>query len=739
MIRVLLVDDQKTVREALRMMLDAATDLEVVGTAGDGHTAIEQVGLLNPEVVLIDLEMPGLDGVSATQLITQQFPTVKVLVLSMHDDEALIAKSMQAGAMGYLMKNTPPQELRAAIRFVHRGYAQIGPGLLEKMVAGSTIETKTEAESLKELDPFTADNMVATNGVTTNGVATNGVASTGVGTNGAGTQGHFNSHTTDPRPGTSTSGAPLNGALTPASTPSSGLNGRALVESASHGPARTDNESLMARAISLEDYPNPAKTARWQRYFILGVLLNTTLWLGAFGFLKYKRPVYTSSWTLDLPAAKSDSMIEVPGVGRAAQTNDSPYSNIMVADPRANYKDLLEATEVLSAAAKTEEVPLNEFGEPKVEVVANTTLIKIAMNGLSPREAQSRAISLQKAFDQKLQELRKQETGQQNQNLKTALASAEDRLRVAQQRLSSYKVESGLDSGEQLRDRSINIETLRKEQAESVAQHKEVSDQINQMSANLGLSPQESADAFILQSDALFQQYLLGYSKTSSALASLESVYYKDHPNVVDKAEERDIARDRLFQRGQQLLGRPITETSLKQLNVSNSITSETQRSNLFEELIRLQGREEGLRAKANELSQQVAKAESGMTVLSKKRSILSNLEREVEIAEAIFTSIIGRLDLTKSSLSVAYPQFTMRTQPNLPKLPSSPKIIPLLLGTFLASSLISAGLACLWWRDRRNLRRKWLKRQQELASVSDRLPPSQLAPSKPISYLPGD
>jgi DNA-binding NarL/FixJ family response regulator/uncharacterized protein involved in exopolysaccharide biosynthesis len=729
MIRVLLVDDQKTVREALRMMLDAATDLEVVGTAGDGHTAIEQVGLLKPEVVLIDLEMPGLDGVSATQLITQQFPAVKVLVLSMHDDEALIAKSMQAGAMGYLMKNTPPQELRAAIRFVHRGYAQIGPGLLEKMVAGSTVETKTEAESLKELDPFTADNMVETNRVATNGV----------GTNGAGINGHFNSHTTDPRSETSTSGTTLNGALTPASTPSAGLNGRALVGSASHGPVRTDDESLIARAISLENYPNPAKKVRWQRYFILGVLLNTTLWLGAFGFLKYKRPVYTSSWTLDLPAAKSDSMIEVPGVGRAAQTNDSPYSNIMVADPRANYKDLLEATEVLAAAARTEELPLSEFGEPKVEVVANTTLIKIDMNGFSPREAQSKAISLQKAFDQKLQELRKQETGQQNQNLKTALASAEDRLRVAQQRLSSYKVESGLDSGEQLRDRSMNIETLRKEQAESVAQHKEVSDQINQMSANLGLSPQESADAFILQSDALFQQYLLGFSKTSATLASLESTYYKDHPDVVDKSEERDIARDRLFQRGQQLLGRPITEASLKQLNVSNSITSETQRSNLFEELIRLQGREEGLRAKANELSQQVAKAESGMTVLSKKRSILSNLEREVEIAEAIFTSIIGRLDLTKSSLSVAYPQFTMRTQPSLPKLPSSPKIVPLLLGTFLASGLISAGLACLWWRDRRNLRRRWLKRQQELALLSDRLPPSQLAPSKPISYLPGD
>jgi hemolysin D len=133
MIRILLVDDQKSIRESLKMILESAPDLQVVGTASDGHTAIEQVSYLKPDVVLIDMEMPGLDGVSATQVISENFSDVKVLVLSMHDDEALIAKSTHAGALGYLLKNTPPQELRAAVRFVQLGYPQYGPGLLKKL------------------------------------------------------------------------------------------------------------------------------------------------------------------------------------------------------------------------------------------------------------------------------------------------------------------------------------------------------------------------------------------------------------------------------------------------------------------------------------------------------------------------------------------------------------------------------------------------------------------------------
>ncbi len=700
MIRILLVDDQRTIRETLRMMLDAAPDFQVVGTASDGHTAIEQVGLLHPDVVLIDMEMPGLDGVSATRIINQQFSDVKVLVLSMHDDDAFISQSMQAGAMGYLLKTTPPQELRAAIRFVNRGYAQIGPGLLDKMVpVEETPETHelrngfgtTRLDSLAQSDATLSQNQ---------NHSSQKLARAGVDELGNHTNGHSQ-------------------------------------RNASSELALSLHESELAKRADKEEQ-DTSRHGRWKRYLFLGLLINALLWMAAIAVLKFKRPVYTSSWTLDLPAARSDTMLEVPGVGRAAETNVSPYSNIVVADPRANYKDLIAAPEVIKAAAGIVRVPVDDFATPRVEVVPNTTLMKLSVNGKSPRDAYQNAIAVQSAFNEKIAALRQQELAQQNKSLKVALDASSERLQLAQQRLSNYKVQSGLDSGEQLRDFSVNIEALRRQRAETVGQAQDSANQLRQLSSTLGLSSQQAGNAFVLQSDAIFQQYLLGYSKTSAELTALESGLSSDHPQVVNKAEEKAAAHTKLFERGAQLLGHPMSEANLQQLNISNGVSTDSQRSGLFQELIRLKGKEAGARGQYAALDDQIRQQEGQMTSLSKKKSILVNLERDVQISEAIFTSTLGKLDLTKSSFSVAYPEISVRTSPNLPKLPSSPKVIPILLGTFLGSVLVSAGLAALWYRDRRQQR----YRLEKAASLAlDTLPTApQLKPSNDriLQSLPG-
>jgi HlyD family secretion protein len=133
-IRILVVDDQKMIREGLKALLDSESDLEVVGTAADGQAAIEQAATLRPDIVLIDMEMPGVDGVTTTKTICQNFEGIKVLVLSSYDNNEYITQSLDAGAKGYLLKGTPAQELREAIRSIHRGYVHIGPGLFEKII-----------------------------------------------------------------------------------------------------------------------------------------------------------------------------------------------------------------------------------------------------------------------------------------------------------------------------------------------------------------------------------------------------------------------------------------------------------------------------------------------------------------------------------------------------------------------------------------------------------------------------
>ncbi len=134
MIRLLLVDDQNLVREGLRSLLEAKPDLTVVGEADNGQRAVELALDLQPDVVLMDVRMPIMDGVAATRLLLAQQPEVKVLVLTTFDDDAYIAEAMQAGARGYLLKDTPSEELAEAIRAVAKGYTQFGPGLFEKVL-----------------------------------------------------------------------------------------------------------------------------------------------------------------------------------------------------------------------------------------------------------------------------------------------------------------------------------------------------------------------------------------------------------------------------------------------------------------------------------------------------------------------------------------------------------------------------------------------------------------------------
>ncbi|MCX7594728.1 MAG: response regulator transcription factor [Fischerella sp.] len=134
MIRLLLVDDQTLIRDGIRAMLSLEPDLDVVGTADNGENAIEQVKALQPDIVLMDVRMPVMDGRVATGIISKQFPNIKVIVLSTFDDDEYIADAMRAGAKGYLLKDMPSEELAQAIRFVHKGYTQMGPGLLEKII-----------------------------------------------------------------------------------------------------------------------------------------------------------------------------------------------------------------------------------------------------------------------------------------------------------------------------------------------------------------------------------------------------------------------------------------------------------------------------------------------------------------------------------------------------------------------------------------------------------------------------
>jgi DNA-binding NarL/FixJ family response regulator len=133
-LRLIVVDDHPVVREGLRAMLDAEPDLDVVGEAGSGEEAVRLAASLRPDVVLMDLRMPGMDGVAATGRITAA-GDARVLVVTTYDTDADILRAVEAGATGYLLKDTPRRELAEAVRAAARGETVLAPPVARALVS----------------------------------------------------------------------------------------------------------------------------------------------------------------------------------------------------------------------------------------------------------------------------------------------------------------------------------------------------------------------------------------------------------------------------------------------------------------------------------------------------------------------------------------------------------------------------------------------------------------------------
>lgn len=150
-IRVLIADDHALMREGIRALLRVSDEVEVVGEAGSGEEALEQCRLLRPDMVLMDVAMPGLGGLEATLQLRRELPAVRVLVLTQYDDREYVARFLKAGVAGYVLKKAAGAELLAAIRSAHRGGLVLDPEIAREAVDGSRRPGEAAAE-----DPYDA-------------------------------------------------------------------------------------------------------------------------------------------------------------------------------------------------------------------------------------------------------------------------------------------------------------------------------------------------------------------------------------------------------------------------------------------------------------------------------------------------------------------------------------------------------------------------------------------------------
>jgi DNA-binding NarL/FixJ family response regulator len=156
-LRVLIVDDQELLRAGFRRLLESEDGIEVVGEAADGAEAIAETRRLEPDVVLMDIRMPRIDGIEATRRIAAGNSRAAVLVLTTYDLDEYVFDALQAGASGFLLKDAPPDQLIAGLRMVARGDSMLAPTITRRLIAEFTARRRPPAAGLPELSPRETD------------------------------------------------------------------------------------------------------------------------------------------------------------------------------------------------------------------------------------------------------------------------------------------------------------------------------------------------------------------------------------------------------------------------------------------------------------------------------------------------------------------------------------------------------------------------------------------------------
>ncbi|MBD2310717.1 hypothetical protein H6G20_03365 [Desertifilum sp. FACHB-1129] len=455
------------------------------------------------------------------------------------------------------------------------------------------------------------------------------------------------------------------------------------------------------------------KRVSWLPYIFLGLVTNAAVGGAAYYYLETTPPTYTSTWAVTLPSLGSSTNINLPGIGGAYSQVRSPYDG-QAGDPRENYRFIASSDPVRNTAAESINLLPGEFGRPRIEVVGNTTLMTFEMNGDTPQEAYNKAIAHYRAFESRLDQLRIQEATERDASVAAALSNAQQKLEESQRRLSEYKAQTGLASDEQVTQLSVNIEGLRRQRAELIAQQQQTTARLRELSTELQLSASQANDAFVLKADQLFDQYRQNYSEATSTLNVLTARYGPNHPTVVRERRRQEAAQAAMFERSQELLGRPADQVTLAQLNLGSSTMGASARETLFQSLVQVQVDQQGLQAGAQELTEQILQLEQRLGTLAQYSTTLDALRRDLQISEAVFSSTLASLDAGRSNIFGSYPRIQLLTDPSLPDGQSSPNKKLVFLGAALCMLFINTGLFALWLRQRAVSRRRQLKQQTE-------------------------
>ena len=437
---------------------------------------------------------------------------------------------------------------------------------------------------------------------------------------------------------------------------------------------------------------------RWLKYLLLGALCNVGLFGLSFSYLEKTPSTYISKLIVHVGGSGPGVSVNLPSVGQANTSSGTTFGSR--SDPRENYKLMATSATVLDAAAIALEIPKSEFGKPIVNLINNTTLLEFLVKAKNPEEAQQKAQAIYNALYNRIEVLRLEEQQERDKAVQKALLDAEAKLSEAQNKVSDYKTRSGLNSTDQIKNLIANLGTLQIQYIQTAAEYRQVSDRLGQQMQTLGLEPQQAADALVLETDQEFQKILTNYTNANAKLIELRANRGENYPDLVKARHERESSLEALLTRGQLLLDQPLEKLGLELLILDNSNGSGAKRADMFVDLVDLKTEQEGLSGKITAFKQEINRLNNELTILTQKGAVLDNLDRDVQIAEAVFASSLTKIDLSKGDPFASFPMMQVIEQPTLPVEPSAPKPKLVLAGTIFGCLLVSMGLTILWWRE---------------------------------------
>ncbi|MCG8534571.1 MAG: hypothetical protein MI808_05690 [Pseudomonadales bacterium] len=405
-------------------------------------------------------------------------------------------------------------------------------------------------------------------------------------------------------------------------------------------------------------------------------------------------PVYSSSMALVLPGSGSSNSVRLDDVGHVTSTTKSPYSSATF-NPRVNYREILKSREVVKAASEAIAVPINQFGMPRIKLTEQTSILMVELRGPNGTAAQEKALALYDAFQSHLDKLRSDEAKRKDESVMKVLEHYIERVNSTRNALVEFQQRSLLISQDQIQQHTQHLSELRSRihLSEAEVLHKE--NMVAQLSYDLGVSPDLAGRAFKLQTDTQFMGHLKELDESAKQISEFSSVWGKNHPKVKASQKRLVKAEKAAYDRSSVILGMGHAQM-LHNVNLSAS----PQRASLFKELIGTYAQAQGVQAQVDKLTLTAQRVEDELRILARESTELARLQREHDLAEAVYTSAAAELEAGKADVFASYPVVQMMTAPNDPLQKTSPSMKIAVAGGVLGYFFITAVILIIWQRE---------------------------------------